>query len=119
MPEVPEVPDVPEVPEVPDLPGVPVPDSPAAPDGLAPGGAVLPGDVPDEDGGGAAPGVADDGGVVEGAVDVPVLPEVLPDCSAALSAPPLLQAVTLTTSRPSSIRILEACSAGFISLPFS
>lgn len=96
---------------------MPAPGEPVAP-GVVLSVPLVPGPAPvPEDGGGVVLGVSDGGVVVAGALLVPVLLDVPVPCSPLLS--PLLQAVTLIVSRPSSSRILEACSVGFIALPFN
>lgn len=104
----PEVP-LPELPEDP-LGGVSVP-----PLELPPGGGGEDGEVP-----GALPD-SEGGGVVAGADCPGWLPPVapVPLCSPPLPPPPRLQAARLTDTSPSTRRIFDACSFGFIVVPFN
>ena len=103
-------------------PGVDVPPEVAPPD-VPPGVVLLAPPVPLDGDDGEAPGVCDDseGGVgVAGAEELGVLllvpPVVPPPCSP--PPPPRLQAEMLRVSRPSRIRVREACNLGFIVIPF-
>ena len=118
----PEVPPEGEV-DVP-LGDVDVPPEVAPPE--VPPGVVLPvPPVPLDGDDGVAPGVCvdSDGGVdVAGADELGVLllvpPVVPPPCSLLLPPPPRLHAAMLSVSRLSTIRVREACSFGFIAVPF-
>lgn len=104
------------------LPDVPMSDAPLllpevpvseAPPDVPPGGGVL----------GAAPGDSEGGGVVVAGADVSgagVTGALLvPPVPVPWSPPPRLQAATLIVSKPIKIRIFEACSLGFIAIPFN
>lgn len=96
-----------------------VPPGAAVPPEAPPGGVEL---VPPAGGVlGAAPGVSDGGGVDDEGVEVvggllgllvvPVVP--------GSPLPPRLQAATLIVSKPIRIRSFDACSLGFIAIPFN
>ena len=118
--------DEPEVPpegEVDVPPGaVDVPPDVAPPE-VPPGEVLLVPPVPLDGDDGVAPGVCEDseGGVdVAGADELGVLllvpPVVPPPCS--LLPPPRLHAAMLRVSRLSTISVRDACSFGFIAVPF-
>lgn len=104
------------------LPDVPISDAPPlllpevpgseAPPDVPPGGGVLGAAPGDSEGGGVVAAGADVSGGVTGALLVPPVP-------APWSPPPRLQAATLIVSKPIKIRIFEACSLGFIAIPFN
>lgn len=104
--------DVPELDEPPGGGMVDMSPEDEVPPEVPPGGGVLAPpagggsvDMPGESEGG---GVVVEGSVVPGVVVVPCSPP-----------PPRLQAATLIVSKPSNIRTFEACSFGFIAIPFN